>query len=237
MRIYTPTPPPPFIPPPPPPLLHSAMRLLVTLLSLSTPLISAQVCRLSIPNSGGASQRPVVPASPPVAGVTYALVPSDGPPPLCAGPAGCEAACCAVDACFAWGWTVAGSAHQPCGGTECDLLLLAAPSAWTAAALQLQLAGGYNVAGFIFSNSSGKQGCCGGAPAPASTASAAPLAATASASSASPTASASLTSSTPTAAPHVGEGLPKSPPSSGAAASSLGSLTLALVLILLPAAC
>lgn len=125
-------------------------------------MCAGQVCRISIPDSGGASSRPVSFTDPVV---TSVQVNADGvgPGAPCGGPAGCEILCCANPVCMAYGWTVAGSAQAPCGGTSCDLFF-APPADWAFASTTATLYSGYNYAGYIFSNSSARASCCGAAP-------------------------------------------------------------------------
>lgn len=125
-------------------------------------------CRLSIPDSGGASLRPELQNGAPI--FASFAVPSDA---FNCSPAACEAFACASPGAFAWGWTVAGSAHQVCGGVECDLFV-AASSDWPAAASSLALIGGYNYAGYVWATAAAKALCCPAAN--ASSASPAPLA-------------------------------------------------------------
>ena len=111
-------------------------------------------CRLSIPDSGGASLRPELQIDAPLFN-SFALFTDAS---NCT-PAACEAAACASPSAFAWGWTVAGSVQQVCGGTECDLFV--APAAgWAPAAASLALIGGYNYAGYVWASAAAKALCC-----------------------------------------------------------------------------
>lgn len=140
--------------------MPSNLLLLILLLgSLGFSSGADVVCRLSIPDSGGASYAPDINNLPP--GTTSVVVDSDGL--QCDGPAGCENNCCSNPDCLAWSWSIAGSVHSPCGGTECNLILTPLPSNfWVNIGPFFTLLGGYNYAGFIYSNSSSKDSCCGG---------------------------------------------------------------------------
>lgn len=140
---------------------------------------AAPVCRLRIPNSGGASQRP---ASFARADVTAVMVPPNsfsGPPELledfCGGSPACERVCCDTPSCFAWGWTVAGSVHALCGSNTCEIFLFSgSATGWPAAALTATLWGGYNYAGYILHNETEKTECCSAVDATASPSAPAP---------------------------------------------------------------
>lgn len=126
-----------------------------------------QICRISIPNSGGASTRPISFLSP---GVSLEKVPghsycnSTYGCSYCDGPAGCETECCARQDCLAWGWAIAGSVHTACGGQTCEIFTLSVGTggAWLTETANATVYNGYNYAGFIYNSTQMKNGCCRG---------------------------------------------------------------------------
>jgi hypothetical protein len=133
------------------------------------------LCRLSIPDSGGASQRPAFFSSSAVTAIMIApdtTVPGEGEgaPPIsdyCAGPSGCSAACCTRDGCLAWSYVIGGSVHAACGSNTCDIFVATPFTAWPTIAPTATLYGGYNVAGYVFHDVAEKIACCvSGAPPP-----------------------------------------------------------------------
>ena len=153
-----------------------AMRLAFLVLAAGLAATATALCRLSIPDSGGASQRPASFASASVTAMSIApdtVVPGEGEgaPPVgdsCAGPEGCARECCQRDNCLAWSWIVAGSVHAACGANTCEIFEAAPQSDWAALKATATLYGGYNVAGYVFDSAREKIACCvSGAPPPA----------------------------------------------------------------------
>ncbi len=148
--------------------MRSALLLLAGLLSSGSSL-----CRLSIPDSGGASQLPASFADIGVTRVQVApdtVVPGEGPdaPPIrdfCGGSEGCSRACCTTDNCFAWAWQTGGSVHAACGSNTCTIFIAPTPNGWDALKTGATLYGGYNYGGYIFEDVAVKIACCvGGTP-------------------------------------------------------------------------
>lgn len=133
------------------------------ILSLFLTLATSQICRINIPDSGGASTRPISFPSPEVTllrvpGHSYCNVTCS----FCDGPTGCEAECCARHDCLAWGWAIAGSAHTMCGGQSCEIFTASSSSCWAEVTANPAVSSGYNYAGFIYNSTQVKIGCCGG---------------------------------------------------------------------------
>jgi len=129
----------------------------------------ASLCRLSIPNSGGASQRPASFDSLAVVKLQVLpdiVIPGEGidAPAItdyCAGNEGCAAECCKRDDCFAWGYVTGGSVHAACGSNTCEIFITyKEEDFWTVLASKATLYGGYNVGGYIYNNKEIKDACC-----------------------------------------------------------------------------
>ena len=151
----------------PPTLTLTRMRGVLSLLALLNIRVTS-LCRLTIPDSGGASQLPTAFADTRIGRVSIApdtIVPGeslDSPPirDFCAGPEGCGRACCTVNNCFAWAWKTAGSVHAACGANSCELFTSPSPYGWSGLKSGATLYGGYNYAGYIFNDVAEKIACC-----------------------------------------------------------------------------
>lgn len=128
------------------------------------------LCRLSIPNSGGASQRPAEFESLAVVKISIppdTIIPGEGGietaavTDYCAGNEGCSAECCKRDDCIAWGYVTGGSVHAACGSNACEIFITyKSQDHWTHLASKATLYSGYNVGGYIYKNKVIKDSCC-----------------------------------------------------------------------------
>ena len=122
------------------------------------------LCRLSIPDSGGASMQPVAFSSTSITRIPLidTVIPGDSFPisDYCAGSSGCSQACCVTNNCFAWAWKTGGSVHAACGSNTCEIFVAAPGADWRVLALSSTMESGYNVAGYVFSTRACKVACC-----------------------------------------------------------------------------
>lgn len=96
-------------------------------------------------------------------------VPGDGVETLrdwCAGPSGCELACCARPDCLAWHFKIGGTVHLLCGGGSCELSLTnASRTEWADINARAVRFGGFNDRGGAYNTSAEKAACCSNATA------------------------------------------------------------------------
>jgi hypothetical protein len=86
----------------------------------------------------------------------------------CAGPSGCELACCARADCLAWHYQIGGTVHLLCGGGSCELSLTTAPGGqWADINDRAVRFGGFNDRGGAYNSSAAKGACCANATAAA----------------------------------------------------------------------